>query len=191
MGTIMIVQQCHNCGKKGKNVYCNNCIKSADYFHVYKYTNSNRFDKGRLIGKIKAYTWHDATEYVKNSYFSNRSKESLNINCEKDFAYLEQNLSEFAKVGNNEAEKESLFGYKIYLNKEESESSFIKDAGLWDLNVDITVHNDSSPTVNIASEVKQTVVAAAIEPNPSNQLTPNTPTMITRSNNEDKKKEKD
>jgi len=187
----MIVQQCHNCEKKGKNVYCNNCIKSVDYFYVYEYTNSNRFDKGRLIGKIKAYTWHDATEYVKNSYFSDRSKESLNINCEKDFAYLEQNLSEFAKVGNNEAEKESLFGYKIYLNKEESESSFIKDAGLWDLNVDITVHNDGSPTTNIASEVQQTVVAAAIEPDPSNQLTPNTPTMITRSNNEDKKKEKD
>lgn len=185
----MIVQQCDNCGKKGKNVYCNNCIKSVDYFHVYKYTNSNRFDKGQLIGKIKAYTWHDTTEYVKNRYFSDRSKESLNINCEKDFAYLEQNLFEFAKVDNNEAEKVSLLGYKIYLNREESESSFIKDAGLWDLNVDITVHN-SNPTANISSEVQQTV-ATPMEPNPSNQLTPNTPTMITKSNKEDKKREND
>jgi hypothetical protein len=47
---IMIEQQCDS----------DDCIKVADYFDVYKYHgNNSRFDKGRLIGRIKAYVWHD------------------------------------------------------------------------------------------------------------------------------------
>jgi hypothetical protein len=96
---MVIEQQCENCNKKGKNVYCDNCIKVAEYFEVFKYSidNNNRFGKG------------DAIEYVKCNYFEKKSKENLNINCEKDFAYLEE-------IDNNN--NENLLGYSIYLNKE-------------------------------------------------------------------------
>ena len=47
------MQQCENCTKKGKNVYCNNCTKKADYFDVYSYDSSTRFDKGDIKGRIK------------------------------------------------------------------------------------------------------------------------------------------
>jgi hypothetical protein len=56
----------------------------------YKNNNDSRFGKdGQPTDRIKAYTWHDAIEYVKYNYFEKKSKENLNINCEKDFAYLE------------------------------------------------------------------------------------------------------
>jgi hypothetical protein len=109
---MVIEQQCENCSKKGKNVYCNNCIKVAEYFEVFKYSidNNNRFGKGgQPTDRIKAYTWRDAIEYVKCNYFEKKSKENLNINCEKDFAYLEE-------IDNNN--NENLLGYSIYLNKE-------------------------------------------------------------------------
>jgi len=106
---MVIEQQCENCSKKGKNVYCNNCIKVAEYFEVFKYNidnNNSRFGKGgQPTDRIKAYTWHDAIEYVKYNYFEKKSKENLNINCEKDFAYLEE-------ADNN---NENLFGYSIYI----------------------------------------------------------------------------
>ena len=65
---MVIEQQCENCSKKGKNVYCNNCIKVAEYFEVFKYSidnNSNsRFGKSsQPTDRIKAYTWHDAIDY--------------------------------------------------------------------------------------------------------------------------------
>jgi hypothetical protein len=84
----MIEQQCDNRNNKGKNIYCNRCIKVADYFDVYKY-QASRFDKGRLIGRINAYVWHDVIEYVKNNLLLNGST-NLNINCEKDFAYIDE-----------------------------------------------------------------------------------------------------
>lgn len=50
----MIIQQCDSCSKKGKNVYCNNCIKEADYFDIYKYYgDNNRFDKGESWAESK------------------------------------------------------------------------------------------------------------------------------------------
>ena len=52
-------------------------------------SNTNRFDKGRIIGRIKAYVWHDVIEYVKNNLLLNGST-NLNINCEKDFAYIDE-----------------------------------------------------------------------------------------------------
>ncbi|MBV9177524.1 MAG: hypothetical protein JO327_11595 [Nitrososphaeraceae archaeon] len=80
---MTIILQCANCSKEGKNFYCSNCTKSADYFDVYKYgdNNNNRISKGKMIGIIKA--WHDAIEYVKNNLFHDRTKK-FNIDCEKD-----------------------------------------------------------------------------------------------------------
>jgi hypothetical protein len=189
---MVIEQQCENCSKKGKNVYCNNCIKVAEYFEVFKYridnnNNDSRFGKGgQPIDRIKAYTWHDAIEYVKCNYFEKKSKENLNINCEKDFAYLEE-------IDNNE----NLSGYSIYLNKEVgAKSSLLRDEDFCDLTVDTTssssVDNNSSTTAsNLYSEEQQEqqTIAAAIEPNPINQLTSTTPTMITRSTKEQTEEE--
>jgi hypothetical protein len=177
---MVIEQQCENCSKKGKNVYCNNCIKIAEYFEVFKYNidnnNNKRFGKGQPTDRIKAYTWHDAIEYVKCNYFEKKSKENLNINCEKDFAYLEE-------IDNNE----NLLGYSIYLNKEVGvKSSLLRDEDFCDLTVDST--SSSAGKSHATSEMyheeqqqQQQTVAAAIEPNPVNQLTSTTPTMITRS----------
>ena len=179
---MVIEQQCENCSKKGKNIYCNNCIKVAEYFEVFKYSidnNNKRFDKGQPTDRIKAYTWHDAIEYIKCNYFEKKSKENLNINCEKDFAYLEE-------IDNNE----NLLGYSIYLNKEvRVKSSLLRDEDFCDLTVDTTSSSSvdksssSSTTSNLYSEEQQEqqTVAVAIEPNPINQLTSTTPTMITRS----------
>lgn len=134
---MVIIKQCDNCIKKGKKVYCNHCIKSVNFFDVYKYNNS-RFDNGYLIAKIKAYTWHDATEYIKHKYYSNSVNDNLIIDCEKDFAYLqEKNRSKSFTIINNSVEKkEDLLGYKIYLNNTESESSFFKN--FKDQTIDLT-----------------------------------------------------
>ena len=136
------MQQCENCKKKGKNVYCNNCTKKADYFDVYSYDSSTRFDKGDIKGRIKAYTWHDAIELIKNNLFHNRSN-NLNINCEKDFAYLEEKTEPY--IIDNDTKEESL-GYKIHLNKKgsESESFSLRDENFWDLTIaPITNSNNS------------------------------------------------
>ncbi|MGB8023418.1 MAG: hypothetical protein WCF06_03770 [Nitrososphaeraceae archaeon] len=178
---MVIEQQCENCSKKGKNVYCNDCIKIAEYFEVFKYNidsnNNKRFGSkdGQPTDRIKAYTWHDAIEYVKCKYFEKKSKEKLNINCEKDFAYLEE-------IENN---SENLLGYSIYLNKKvEVKSSLLRDEDFCDLTVDTTsssAGNNRATSKLYRQEQQQQTIAAAIEPNPSNQLTSTTPTMITRS----------
>jgi hypothetical protein len=192
---MVIEQQCENCSKKGKNIYCNNCIKIAEYFEVFKYSidnnNSNsRFGKsGQPTDRIKAYTWHDAIEYIKCNYFEKKSKENLNINCEKDFAYLEE-------IDNN---NENLLGYSIYLNKEVGvkSSSLLRDEDFCDLTVGITsssAGNNRNTTSKMHLEEppqQQQTVAAAIEPNPSNQLTSTTPTMITRSIKEQTEQDKE
>jgi len=189
---MVIEQQCENCSKKGKNVYCNNCIKVAEYFEVFKYSidnnNSNsRFGKsGKPTDRIKAYTWHDAIEYIKCNYFEKKSRENLNINCEKDFAYLEE-------TGNN---NENLLGYSIYLNKEVGvkSSSLLRDEDFCDLTVDTTSSSsDGNSRTKLYREEpqQQQTVAAAIEPNPINQLTSTTPTMITRSIKEQAEEDKE
>ena len=142
------------------------------------------FRKGQPIDRIKAYTWHDAIEYVKYNYFEKKSKENLNINCEKDFAYLEE-------IDNNE----NLLGYSIYLNKEVGvKSSLLRDEDFCDLTVDTTsssAGNNRATSKLYREEQQQQTVAAAIEPNPINQLTSTTPTMITRSIKEQTEEEKD
>jgi hypothetical protein len=180
---MVIEQQCENCSKKGKNVYCNNCIKIAEYFEVFKYNidnnNNKRFGKGQPTDRIKAYTWHDAIEYVKCNYFEKKSKENLNINCEKDFAYLEE-------IDNNNSE--NLSGYSIYLNKEVGavkSSSLLRDEDFCDLTVYTTPSssdgNSRTKLYREEPQQQQQTVEAAIEPNPINQLTSTTPAMITRS----------
>jgi hypothetical protein len=63
---MTITHQCEDCTEKGKNVYCNICEKSIDYFEVYKYNNDekNRYSDGEAIGIITAFTWHDAIEFI-------------------------------------------------------------------------------------------------------------------------------
>ena len=155
---MVIEQQCENCIKKGKNIYCNNCIKVAEYFEVFKYSidnnNSNsRFGKsGKPTDRIKAYTWHDAIEYIKCNYFEKKSKENLNINCEKDFAYLEE-------IDNNEN-----LGYSICLYKEVGvkSSSLLRDEDFCDLTVDNTsssVDNSGATSKLYPEEAQQQTVS--------------------------------
>jgi len=87
----MITKQCDNCAPKGKNFYCNACDKTAELFYIYSYY-INRFSENTLMGRMKAFTWHDVLEYVRNNFFHNPSGE-LDINCEKNFAYIEEKLS--------------------------------------------------------------------------------------------------
>ena len=51
-------------------------------------TTNNRSWSREPIDRIKAYTWNDVLNFVKNKYFKENS--DLNINCEKDFAYIER-----------------------------------------------------------------------------------------------------
>src|SRR5919205_1173333 len=191
---MTITRQCANCSKEGKNFYCNDCTKSADYFDVYKYedNNNNRISKGKMIGRIKAYTWHDAIEYVKNSLFHDRTKK-FNIDCEKDFAYVEEEDIDSTITGGRNKEKETMLGFKLYLNKKEEEEgkseSSLKGENFWDLTITITNNNISTDMSNTSNNEQQQTVASAIEPNPRNQLTTYTPTMITRSTKEQKQEE--
>jgi hypothetical protein len=119
----MIEQQCDS----------DDCIKVADYFDVYKYHgNNSRFDKGRLIGRIKAYVWHDVMKYVKNLLLNKST--NPNINCEKDFAFIEVKAQSTPTNDDNKGGGEIILsGYKTYLNKEGDESP--KDQNCWDLTV--------------------------------------------------------
>jgi len=115
--TQMINKQCDNCAKKGKNFYCNSCDITAEFFDIYSYY-TNRTSDNSLIGRVKAYTWHDVLEYTRNNFFYGLSS-GLNIDCEKDFAYIEKKLSE-QDTTNRRTDKaiEDPIGYKIYLNKD-------------------------------------------------------------------------
>jgi hypothetical protein len=142
----MIMQQCEICTKKGKNVYCNNCIKKADYFDVYSYDSSTRFDKGDIKGRIKAYTWHDVLEYIKDNFFNDHIKDNLNINCEKDFAYLEEMATEqnITSSSTEKSQGESKLGYKVYLINEEKSfgSPAFTHSNFWDLTT-VTANEDT------------------------------------------------
>jgi hypothetical protein len=107
-----------------------------------------------MIGRIKAYTWHDAIESIKSNFFHNQSK-NFNINCEKDFAYVEEKNTESTAMENNG--KENLLGYKLYLNKEgeKSESSSIKDENLWDLTVATATNNNFVAVLNASNKEQQ------------------------------------
>ena len=189
----MIIQQCARCHEKGKKYYCDNCLKSADFFDIYQYNNiKNRFDKGRIVGRIKAFTWHDATEYVKNTFFFDLNKQKLNINCEKDFAYVESNSFEYP-AGDIKQRQENFVGYKIYQNKELNGSSVLEDQTFSDLTIassDI-INNDNKDTnsavwSNTHDKQQQKTIAGTIRQSQKNQSAPNTPTMITRVTKQEK-----
>lgn len=57
-----------------------------------------------MIGRVKAHTWHNAIEYVKNSLFHDRTK-AFNIDCEKTLPI----------IGDSNEEKETTLGFKLYL----------------------------------------------------------------------------
>lgn len=89
-----------------------------------------------MIGRMKAYTWHDVLEYIKNNFFYELSGE-FNIDCEKHFAYIEKKLSDnvSSNIGNDKSDGEQPIGYKIYLNKDDT-TSFVttsKAVDFWDL----------------------------------------------------------
>ena len=138
---MTITHQCEDCTEKGKNFYCNIFEKSIDYFEVYKYNNDekNRYSDGEAIGIIKAFTWHDAIEFIKNNFYDN--KENLDINCEKEFAYIERKTDSYpVDNGNKNFEKPS---YKIYLNngerKESKKSPLNLNWHVWDITTTINI----------------------------------------------------
>ena len=81
------------------------------------------------------------------------------------------------------------------MNKEVGvKSSLLRDEDFCDLTVDTTsssAGNNRATSKLYREEQQQQTVAAAIEPNPINQLTSTTPTMITRSIKEQTEEEKD
>ena len=137
----MINKQCDNCAKKGKNFYCNACDITSEYFDIYSYY-PNKMSKNFLIGRMKAYTWHDVLEYIKNHFFYDISV-GLNIDCERDFAYIEKKLSDQV-ISNRRADKahsKDPIGYKIYLNKNnKSIESASKVGEFWDLTLKPVTH---------------------------------------------------
>jgi hypothetical protein len=166
-------------------------LKSSDFFDIYRYKNvENRFDKGRLIWRIKAYSWQEATKYVKNRFFAHMSKQKLNINCEKDFVYIEGNSYQYPAVDIKERQG-NFVGYKICLNKEwnGSEPSCVsKDQNFSDLTIGSSgVINNYNKNINSSAagpntynNKQQQTNADAIKRTRKKELTPNTPTMITR-----------
>ncbi|MFB5600540.1 MAG: hypothetical protein ACE5SW_09970 [Nitrososphaeraceae archaeon] len=98
-----MITQCKDCSNTGKkDQFCEKCNKVADYFDVFQYTDD--FDKKELVGRIKAYRWKDALDYIKKSFFADNL--DLVTNCEKDFAFVEK----------RSGKKNRLIGYRLYLN---------------------------------------------------------------------------
>jgi len=100
-------------------------------------------NKNTLIGRIKAYTWHDVLEYIKNNFFYDQSN-SLNVDCEKDFAFIEKKSSgQVAFNGHtNRSDNQHPIGYKIYLNKDNKSFEFSsKVRNFWDLTA-VTNYNN-------------------------------------------------
>lgn len=129
----MITKQCDNCAPKGKNYYCNACDKKAEVFYIYSYY-IDRFSENTLMGRMKAFTWHDVLEYVKNNFFHNPSGE-LDINCEKNFAFIEEKLSHNCHITEalNQSDRNHPTGYKIYLNKDNESIDDSPKGDFWDL----------------------------------------------------------
>jgi hypothetical protein len=150
----MIIQQCCSCVEKGKNAYCNNCVKSGDYYDIYKYAedSNNRFNKGEKIGIIKAYSWHDAIEHIKDSFFHNRN-ENLNINCEKDFAYLEEKHEPI--IGEHRNKVEAPFGVAIYLNTKANGSGSLSSPNFWDLTVTASNNRNDKAELSGSAHIEQ------------------------------------
>ncbi len=110
---MVIILQCEKCRQISKKNYCEECKKSIDYFEVFEYNNETTVPETKEPKeRIKAYTWSDVLNFVKNKYFQENS--DLNINCEKDFAYIEKKALRDASDMNSKIDK---VGYRIFLNK--------------------------------------------------------------------------
>jgi hypothetical protein len=155
---IMIIHQCQSCAEKGKHAYCNKCVKSGDYYDVYKYAEDkeSRFRKGKMIGTIKAYTWHDAIEHIKDNFFHNCSA-NLNINCEKDFAYLEEKPESIVRDDRDNGAAENPLGYTIYLNNEGNESGSLSSLkeNFWDLTAPANNNNYDNVSLSHTARMEQ------------------------------------
>jgi len=122
---MVIISQCEKCRQISKKTYCGECKKSIDYFEVFEYKGETTVPQSREpIERIMAYTWNDVLNFVKNKYFKENS--DLNINCEKDFAYIETKAIRNASNLNSTIYKS---GYRIFLNK----------------NIPTVLNNSSSP----------------------------------------------
>jgi hypothetical protein len=112
---MAIILQCEKCRQISKKAYCGECKKSIDYFEVFEYKNETTDHETRKpVERIKAYTWTDVLNFVKNKYFQEDS--DLNINCEKDFAYIERKAPRDVSSSNMNSMIDQL-GYRIFLNK--------------------------------------------------------------------------
>lgn len=131
---MVIVKQCVKCKEISKKMYCNNCEKSIDYFEVFEDTiGDNHEKKSILVHTIKAFTWNDAIQFVKNEYFKDQN--DLVIDCEKEFAYLERNTELDTYLANSVKQSRS---YKIFL-KNEDEVDLDKNASVSNMVIDLTV----------------------------------------------------
>lgn len=111
---MAILLQCEKCRQISKKTYCGECKKSIDYFEVFEYNDETIVTESREpIERIKAYTWNDVLNFVRNKYFEENSE--LNINCEKDFAYIEKKALQNTSNMNSMIDKS---GYRIFLNKD-------------------------------------------------------------------------
>jgi hypothetical protein len=130
-----------------------------------------------LVGTIKAYTWHQSLEYIKDTLFTDYEKKDLTINCEKEFAFVEKSKpmisnkkQRIADEHNNKDDivsGEESMGYKIYLSKENK------------INEPLLVEGKNNFR-DLTIPAKETA-ATVVEPTAINKITPITPTMITRS----------
>ena len=131
---MVIVKQCVKCKEISKKMYCNNCEKSIDYFEVFEDTiGDNHEKKSILVHTIKAFTWNDAIQFVKNEYFKDQN--DLVIDCEKEFAYLERNTELDTYLANSVKQSRS---YKIFL-KNEDKVDLDKNASVSNMVIDLTV----------------------------------------------------
>ena len=111
---MAIILQCEKCRQISKKTYCGECKKSIDYFEVFEYNDETIVTESREpIERIKAYTWNDVLNFVRNKYFEENSE--LNINCEKDFAYIEKKALQNTSNMNSMIDKSE---YRIFLNKD-------------------------------------------------------------------------
>src|ERR1044072_8589971 len=109
---MAIISQCKKCSQISKKTYCGECKKSIDYFEVFEYKGETTVSQPREpIERIRAYTWNDVLNFVKNKYFNENS--DLNINCEKDFAYIEKKSIQNAPDMNSTVYNS---GYRIFLD---------------------------------------------------------------------------
>ena len=111
---MAIILQCEKCRQISKKTYCGECKKSIDYFEVFENSKGAAdHETSEPIERIKAYTWSDVLNFVKNKYFQEGT--DLNINCEKDFAFIEKKTLQDPSSNMNTIIDQ--LGYRIFLSK--------------------------------------------------------------------------